>query len=171
MSATIAPSDERLAGTSASRALEQTALARPGRRRRTAHLGRARHRPPVRRLRDDYLRPWWCRRRRRSGPPPRCHPARRDAARPRRVRGRATPAPARPSGPILFLTARDAPADAIKGLTLGGDDYIRKPFSLEEVIARVRSALRRGAALDDRATLRFADVELDLDAHEVRRSG
>jgi two-component system OmpR family response regulator len=73
--------------------------------------------------------------------------------------------------PILFLTARDGPADAIHGLTLGGDDYIRKPFSLEEVIARVRSVLRRGAALDDRATLRFADVELDLDAHEVRRSG
>jgi two-component system OmpR family response regulator len=73
--------------------------------------------------------------------------------------------------PILFLTARDAPADAIKGLTVGGDDYIRKPFSLEEVIARVRSVLRRGAALDDRATLRFADVELDLDAHEVRRGG
>ena len=73
--------------------------------------------------------------------------------------------------PILFLTARDGPADAIQGLTLGGDDYIRKPFSLEEVVARVRSVLRRGAAVDDRATLRFADVELDLDAHEVRRSG
>ncbi len=73
--------------------------------------------------------------------------------------------------PILFLTARDAPADAIHGLTLGGDDYIRKPFSLEEVIARVRSVLRRGAALDDRASLRFADLELDLDAYEVRRGG
>ena len=46
--------------------------------------------------------------------------------------------------PIVFLTARDAPADAVQGLTLGGDDYIRKPFSLEEVIARVRSVLRRG---------------------------
>ncbi len=45
--------------------------------------------------------------------------------------------------PIVFLTARDAPADAVQGLTLGGDDYIRKPFSLEEVIARVRSVLRR----------------------------
>ena len=73
--------------------------------------------------------------------------------------------------PIVFLTARDAPADAVHGLAIGGDDYIRKPFSLEEVIARVRSVLRRGAAVDDRAILRFADVELDLDAHEVRRGG
>jgi two-component system OmpR family response regulator len=73
--------------------------------------------------------------------------------------------------PILFLTARDAPADAIQGLTLGGDDYIRKPFSLEEVIARVRSVLMRSGASGDRATLRFADLELDLDAHEVRRGG
>jgi two-component system OmpR family response regulator len=73
--------------------------------------------------------------------------------------------------PILFLTARDAPADAIHGLTLGGDDYVRKPFSLEEVIARVRSVLRRADAAGDRATLRFADLELDPDAHEVRRGG
>jgi two-component system OmpR family response regulator len=73
--------------------------------------------------------------------------------------------------PILFLTARDAPADAIHGLTVGGDDYIRKPFSLEEVVARVRSVLRRGTVIGDPATLRFADLELDLDAHEVRRGG
>jgi two-component system, OmpR family, response regulator len=73
--------------------------------------------------------------------------------------------------PILFLTARDAPADAIHGLTVGGDDYIRKPFSLEEVVARVRSVLRRGAAIGDPVMLRFADLELDLDAHEVRRAG
>jgi two-component system OmpR family response regulator len=73
--------------------------------------------------------------------------------------------------PIVFLTARDAPADAIQGLTLGGDDYIRKPFSLEEVVARVRSVLRRTRPASDRAPLRFADIELDDDAHEVRRAG
>jgi two-component system, OmpR family, response regulator len=73
--------------------------------------------------------------------------------------------------PIVFLTARDAPADAIKGLTLGGDDYIRKPFSLEEVVARVRSVLRRAHGSSDRRPLQFADIELDDDAHEVRRAG
>jgi two-component system, OmpR family, response regulator len=73
--------------------------------------------------------------------------------------------------PIVFLTARDAPADAIKGLTLGGDDYIRKPFSLEEVVVRVRSVLRRTRPATDHAPLRFADIELDDDAHEVRRAG
>jgi two-component system OmpR family response regulator len=73
--------------------------------------------------------------------------------------------------PIIFLTARDAAGDVVHGLTLGGDDYIRKPFSLEEVIARVRSVLRRGRQTDPREALRFADVELDDDAHEVRRAG
>ncbi len=73
--------------------------------------------------------------------------------------------------PIVFLTARDAPADAIKGLTLGGDDYIRKPFSLEEVVARVRSVLRRTRPASEQGPLRFADIELDDDAHEVRRAG
>jgi two-component system OmpR family response regulator len=73
--------------------------------------------------------------------------------------------------PIVFLTARDAPADAVQGLTIGGDDYIRKPFSLEEVIARVRSVLRRTRPTIDQAPLRFADIELDDEAHEVRRAG
>jgi two-component system OmpR family response regulator len=73
--------------------------------------------------------------------------------------------------PIVFLTARDAPGDVVQGLTLGGDDYVRKPFSLEEVIARVRSVLRRGRPADSGDRLRFADVELDDDAHEVRRAG
>jgi two-component system OmpR family response regulator len=73
--------------------------------------------------------------------------------------------------PIVFLTARDAPADAVQGLTIGGDDYIRKPFSLEEVIARVRSVLRRTRPTGDPAPLRFADIELDDEAHEVRRAG
>ena len=73
--------------------------------------------------------------------------------------------------PIVFLTARDAPADAVQGLTIGGDDYIRKPFSLEEVVARVRSVLRRTQPAGEQRRLRFADLELDDDAHEVRRAG
>ncbi len=73
--------------------------------------------------------------------------------------------------PILFLTARDATADKVAGLTLGGDDYITKPFSLEEVIARVRVALRRTLGVGDSARLSFADIELDDDRHEVRKAG
>ncbi len=73
--------------------------------------------------------------------------------------------------PIVFLTARDAPADAVRGLTLGGDDYIRKPFSLDEVIARLRVVLRRAGPVTNPGHLRFADVELDDQAHEVRRAG
>jgi two-component system, OmpR family, response regulator len=74
---------------------------------------------------------------------------------------------------VLFLTARDATEDKINGLTLGGDDYVTKPFSLEEVVARVRAVLRRihpDAGLED-DVLRFADLELDEDRHEVRRAG
>ena len=72
--------------------------------------------------------------------------------------------------PIVFVTARDSVDDKIKGLTVGGDDYVTKPFSLEEVIARIRAVLRRTRGeLDDHATLRFHDVELDEDTHEVRR--
>jgi two-component system, OmpR family, response regulator len=75
--------------------------------------------------------------------------------------------------PIVFVTARDSVGDKIAGLTIGGDDYVTKPFSLEEVIARIRAVLRRtrGAGDDDTATLRFHDLELDEDSHEVRRSG
>jgi two-component system OmpR family response regulator len=73
--------------------------------------------------------------------------------------------------PILFLTARDAASDAIRGLALGGDDYVRKPFSLEEVVARVRTVLRRTHPVDAPVVLQFADLELDDDAHEVRRNG
>ncbi len=74
--------------------------------------------------------------------------------------------------PIVFVTARDSVDDKIKGLTVGGDDYVTKPFSLEEVVARIRAVLRRtrGEA-DDGATLRFHDLELDEDSHEVRRGG
>jgi two-component system OmpR family response regulator len=77
---------------------------------------------------------------------------------------------------VVFLTARDRTADAITGLGVGGDDYISKPFSLDEVVARVRAVLRRitpvnpPVATDDRGMLRFADLELHEDRHEVRRS-
>jgi two-component system, OmpR family, response regulator len=72
--------------------------------------------------------------------------------------------------PIVFVTARDSLEDKIKGLTVGGDDYVTKPFSLEEVVARIRAVLRRTRGeQDDRATLRFHDIELDEDTHEVRR--
>jgi two-component system OmpR family response regulator len=75
--------------------------------------------------------------------------------------------------PVLFLTARDDTADKVTGLTLGGDDYVTKPFSLEEVVARIRAVLRRasGAAAPDSGRLTVADLELDEDAHEVRRAG
>jgi two-component system OmpR family response regulator len=72
--------------------------------------------------------------------------------------------------PIVFVTARDSVEDKVKGLTVGGDDYVTKPFSLEEVVARIRAVLRRTRGeIDDSATLRFHDVELDEDTHEVRR--
>ncbi len=76
--------------------------------------------------------------------------------------------------PVVFLTARDAPEDKVSGLTLGGDDYVTKPFSLDEVIARIRAVLRRTAAAA-RATeaprLTFADIELDEESHEVIKAG
>ncbi|WP_250446383.1 response regulator transcription factor [Actinotalea sp. C106] len=76
--------------------------------------------------------------------------------------------------PVLFLTARDDTSDKVTGLTVGGDDYVTKPFSLEEVVARIRAVLRRArtddAAQDD-GVLRLADLELDEDSHEVRRAG
>jgi two-component system OmpR family response regulator len=74
--------------------------------------------------------------------------------------------------PIVFLTARDATGDKVRGLTLGGDDYVTKPFSLEELVARIRSILRRaGLAEPESSRLVFADVELDEDAREVTRAG
>ncbi len=76
--------------------------------------------------------------------------------------------------PVLFLTARDSVEDRISGLTAGGDDYVTKPFSLEEVVLRIRAILRRskpGTELVDTGTLRYADLEMDEDAHEVRRGG
>ena len=76
--------------------------------------------------------------------------------------------------PVLFLTARDAVEDRISGLTVGADDYVTKPFSLEEVVLRIRAILRRSRAeIDaiDSAILSYADLEMDEDAHEVRRGG
>jgi two-component system, OmpR family, response regulator len=74
--------------------------------------------------------------------------------------------------PVLFLTARDATADKVRGLTAGGDDYVTKPFSLEELIARVQALLRRGrGAARGPVRLAVADLELDQDAHAVWRAG
>ncbi len=74
--------------------------------------------------------------------------------------------------PIIFLTARDATEDKIRGLTGGGDDYMTKPFSLEELIARIRTILRRtGQAAPETGTLTFEDLELDEESHEVTRGG
>lgn len=74
--------------------------------------------------------------------------------------------------PVLFLTARDETADKLKGLTTGGDDYVTKPFSLEEVVARIRAVLRRTKGESrDSAVMRYADLELDEDAYEVHRAG
>jgi len=77
-----------------------------------------------------------------------------------------------PLTPVLFLTARDATDDKVRGLTLGGDDYMTKPFSLEELVARIRAVLRRtrrANAVPQR--LVFADLEMDEETHEVRRGG
>ena len=74
--------------------------------------------------------------------------------------------------PILFLTARDATEDKVRGLTLGGDDYVTKPFSLEEVVARVRAILRRsGRVVEGEPSLTYADLVMDDDAHQVWRGG
>jgi two-component system OmpR family response regulator len=78
-----------------------------------------------------------------------------------------------PDLPVLFLTAKDAVEDRIAGLTAGGDDYVPKPFSLEEVVARLRALMRRagrGAARAD-AQLVVGDLTMDEDSREVRRAG
>src|SRR3954471_5264444 len=74
--------------------------------------------------------------------------------------------------PIIFLTARDSTEDKLRGLTTGGDDYVTKPFSLEELVARIRTILRRtGAARPESSRLMFEDLELDDDTREVTRAG
>jgi len=78
-----------------------------------------------------------------------------------------------PDVPVVFLTARDAVEDRVAGLTAGGDDYVTKPFSLEEVVARLRALLRRSGArrIEERSILRVGDLELDEDSREVFRAG
>ena len=85
----------------------------------------------------------------------------------RRLRGET------PEVPVLFLTAKDSVEDRITGLTAGGDDYVTKPFSLEEVVARLRGLLRRSGAVTASAdtTLTVGDLTLDEDSREVRRGG
>ncbi len=73
--------------------------------------------------------------------------------------------------PVLFLTARDEVTDRVKGLELGADDYLVKPFSFAELLARVRTILRRGRGGAETTTLRVADLELDLLRRRVHRSG
>ncbi|MBO2449098.1 response regulator transcription factor [Actinomadura barringtoniae] len=82
--------------------------------------------------------------------------------------------------PVIFLTARDTPSDTVTGLTLGGDDYVTKPFSIDALVARVRAVLRRieprssapaGAAAGSDGVLRVADLELDEERWTVRRAG
>ncbi|NLA30118.1 MAG: response regulator transcription factor [Propionibacterium sp.] len=78
-----------------------------------------------------------------------------------------------PNVPVIFLTAKDAVADRVAGLTAGGDDYVTKPFSLEELIARLRALMRRSgaAAKRDDAQLLVGDLLMDEDTHEVFRGG
>ena len=103
-------------------------------------------------------------------------PARRDraghhAARLRRPRGAAPGAPEPPHVCVLFLTAKDAVDDRVAGITAGGDDYVTKPFSLEEVLARLRGLLRRAGLARARGETQLVvgDLTMDEDAREVRR--
>jgi two-component system, OmpR family, response regulator len=73
--------------------------------------------------------------------------------------------------PVIFLTARDTQADKVAGLSIGGDDYMTKPFGLEELAARIRTVLRRTRPAAAASTLTFADIELDQETYEVRRAG
>jgi len=73
--------------------------------------------------------------------------------------------------PVLFLTARDATEDKVRGLTMGGDDYLVKPFSLDELVARIHAVLRRTGNAKEGAVLACADLELDDEAHLVTRAG
>jgi len=78
----------------------------------------------------------------------------------------------RNEAPIIFLTARDTTDDKIRGLTIGGDDYVTKPFSIEELVARIRAILRRaGGGEEHGSRLTFEGIELDEDTREVFRDG
>ncbi|MFT4082004.1 MAG: response regulator transcription factor [Nocardioides sp.] len=78
-----------------------------------------------------------------------------------------------PDVPVVFLTAKDAVEDRVAGLTAGGDDYVTKPFSLEELVARLRALMRRAGAtkMEERSVLRVGDLEMDEDSREVFRGG
>ncbi|MDR7087606.1 two-component system OmpR family response regulator [Aeromicrobium panaciterrae] len=78
-----------------------------------------------------------------------------------------------PDVPVLFLTARDAVEDRVAGLTAGGDDYVTKPFSLEEVVARLRGLMRRSGATEARpeAVITVGDLSLDEESRDVERAG
>ena len=76
-----------------------------------------------------------------------------------------------PDVPVIFLTARDSVRERVTGLALGGDDYVTKPFSLDEVLERIRAVLRRTGRAAAATRLRVADLELDEEGHEVRRDG
>jgi two-component system OmpR family response regulator len=75
------------------------------------------------------------------------------------------------TSPILFLTAKDDTEDKITGLTVGGDDYVTKPFSLDEIVARIRAILRRTMQEDDDAIIRTGEISMDQDTHEVHVNG
>ncbi len=75
------------------------------------------------------------------------------------------------TAPILFLTAKDDTEDKITGLTVGGDDYVTKPFSLDEIIARIKAILRRTMQADEDAVLAAGDIVMDQDTHEVTVAG
>ena len=76
-----------------------------------------------------------------------------------------------PGLPVLFLTAKDDVRDKIHGLSVGGDDYVTKPFSLEEVVARIRAILRRTGSEEEDGSLQYADLVLNENSYEVRRAG
>jgi two-component system, OmpR family, response regulator len=76
-----------------------------------------------------------------------------------------------PDVPVIFLSARDGVRERVAGLALGADDYVTKPFSLDEVLERIRAVLRRTGRVAAAARLRVGDLELDDDSHEVRRDG
>ena len=73
--------------------------------------------------------------------------------------------------PVLFLTARDAVSDRVKGLEIGSDDYLVKPFAFSELLARIRSIVRRGPARPERHTLHIEDLEIDILRHQANRAG
>jgi two-component system OmpR family response regulator len=74
--------------------------------------------------------------------------------------------------PILFLTARDETEDKVTGLTVGGDDYVTKPFSLDEIVARISAIMRRtGKDSDGQSVIRVGELEMNEDAHEVTVKG